>query len=168
VDNATLEMDQQYGERTQEHKLRSRRPRDYNHMHAQLEHVMMTQFSIKKGLEEFGEAGADAVIREMQQLHNREVIKPKAAHMLTQEEKRKALHYLMFLKQKRCGQIKGRGCADGRKQRVYKSKEEMSAPTVATESRMLSCVINANKRRTVMTAGIPGAYGKRIWTKSYT
>jgi hypothetical protein len=48
--------------------------------HAQLEHVMMTQFSIRKGLEE---ASADAVISEMQQLHKREVIKPKAAHMLT-------------------------------------------------------------------------------------
>jgi hypothetical protein len=34
VDNTTLEMDQQYGESTHEHKLRPRRPRDYNHMHA--------------------------------------------------------------------------------------------------------------------------------------
>jgi hypothetical protein len=42
VDNTTLEMDQQYGERTHEHKMRPRRPRDYDHMHAQLEHVMMT------------------------------------------------------------------------------------------------------------------------------
>jgi hypothetical protein len=94
-------MDQQYRERTHEHKLHQRGPRDYNHMHAQLKHVMMTQFSIKKGLEELGEARAEAVISEMQQLHNREVIKPKAAHMLTREEKRKALHYIMFLKKKR-------------------------------------------------------------------
>ncbi len=62
VDNTTLEMDQQYGERTHEHKLRPRRPREYDHMHAQLKHVMMTQFSIRKGLEEFGEAGAYAVL----------------------------------------------------------------------------------------------------------
>jgi hypothetical protein len=52
-------------------------------MPAQLQHVMMTQFWIKKGLEDFGEAGADALISKMQQLHNREVIKPNAAHMLT-------------------------------------------------------------------------------------
>jgi hypothetical protein len=64
----------------------------------------------------------------------------------------------MFLKKKRCGRIQGRGCADSRKQGVYKSKEETSAPTVATESLMLSCVINANERRTVMTADIPGAF----------
>jgi hypothetical protein len=39
-----------------------------------------------------------------------------------------------------------------------KSKEEMSAPMVATESLMLSCVIDANERRNVMTADIPGAF----------
>jgi hypothetical protein len=30
-----------------------------------------------------------------------------------------ALNYLMFLKRKRCGKIKARGCADGRPQREY-------------------------------------------------
>lgn len=58
------------------------------------------------------------------------------------EDKRKALGYLMFLKEKRCGKIKGRGCAGGRKQRLYKAKEETSSPTVRIESRMLSCVID--------------------------
>jgi hypothetical protein len=64
----------------------------------------------------------------------------------------------MFLKQKRCGRIKARGCADGRKQRLYKTKEETSAPTVATEALMLSCVIDAEERRAVVTADIPGAF----------
>ena len=49
---------------------------------------------------------------------------------LTKTQKKAALKYLMFLKQKRCGKIKGRGCADGRKQRVYKTKEETSSPTI--------------------------------------
>jgi hypothetical protein len=35
---------------------------------------------------------------------------------LTPQQKNAALAYLMFLKRKRCGKIKGRGCADGRKQ----------------------------------------------------
>jgi hypothetical protein len=158
VETVEEEMDNQYGRRTHEHQLRPRRPRDYEHMHTQLENVMMTQYSIKKGLKVFGEAGAQAVISEMQQLHDRKVILPRAAHMLTREEKHKALHYLMFLKKKRCGRIKGRGCADGRKQRIYKTKEETSAPTVATEALMLSCVIDAHERRTVVTADIPGAF----------
>jgi len=64
----------------------------------------------------------------------------------------------MFLKKKRCGRIKGRGCADGRKQRVYKTKEETSAPTVEVESLFLSCVIDAEEGRDVAKCDIPGAF----------
>ena len=39
----------------------------------------------------------------------------------TKKEK-KALRYLMFLKEKRDGTIKARGCADGRPQRIYTGK----------------------------------------------
>jgi hypothetical protein len=91
----------------------------------------MTQYSVKQGLRIYGEAGKEAVYPEMQQLHEMEVVEPKKGSMLTREEKSKALNYLMFLKKKRCGRIKGRGCADGRKQILYKTKEETSAPTVA-------------------------------------
>jgi hypothetical protein len=152
------EMDAQYGDRKHRHGLRPRRPRDYKHVHTQLESTVMTQHSIKKGLKIFGEDGAVAVISEMTQLHDMAAIDPKQANMLTRDEKRKALNYLMFLKKKRCGRIKGRGCADGRKQRIYKTKEELSSPTVAIESLMLSSIIDAKERRTVATADIPGAF----------
>jgi hypothetical protein len=77
---------------------------------------------------------------------------------LTPEERKGALRYLMFLKEKRCGTIKGRGCADGRSQRGYMTKEEMSSPTVATEALILTCVIDAIERRNVATCDIPGAF----------
>ena len=77
---------------------------------------------------------------------------------LTREQKRAALRYLMFLKQKRCGRIKGRGCADGRKQKVYKTKEETSSPTIHIESLFLSCMIDAMENRNVVTLDIPGAF----------
>jgi hypothetical protein len=64
----------------------------------------------------------------------------------------------MFLKKKRCGHIKGRGCADGQKQRLYTTQEEASSPTVAIESVMLSCVIDASEGRDVATVDIPGAF----------
>ena len=82
----------------------------------------------------------------------------KRADALTREQKRAALRYLMFLKMKRCGRIKGRGCADGRKQRVYKSKEETSSPTISTESLFISCIIDAMEHRDVATVDIPGAF----------
>jgi hypothetical protein len=77
---------------------------------------------------------------------------------LTPEEQKGALRYLMFLKEKRCGTIKGRGCAGGRSQREYMRKQEASSPTVATELLILSCVIDAIEKRDVATCNIPGAF----------
>ena len=143
---------------TQRYDLRARRPRDYSHLHVTLEDTVMTQYSMKKGIKEFGEAGVEAVLKELQQLHDRKVLEPRQPETMTREEKRAALHYLMFLTKKRCGRIKGRGCADGRKQRAYTSKEDASSPTVTIESLMLSCVINAKEKRNVTTVDLPGAF----------
>lgn len=138
-------MDELYGPRTGAYNLRARKPRDYGHLHTTLEHTCMTQYSVKKGIKEFGQAGIDAVLDEMKQLDERDVIVPRAFNMLTREEKLRSLHYL-------------RGCADGRKQRMYKSKEETSSPTVAIESFMISCAIDAKEERHVITTDIPGAF----------
>jgi hypothetical protein len=101
--------------------------------------------SLKKGLKHFGKDSADAVIKELRQLDYRDVIKPVMARSLTREQKWELLNYLMYLKQKRCRQIKARGCADGHKQRVYKTKDETSSPTVSTEAVFLTAVINAQE-----------------------
>jgi hypothetical protein len=115
LDDIDAVMDDTYGARTGAYHLRPRKPRDYGHIHTTLEHTCMTQYSVKKGLKEFGAAGTDAVVAEMRQLDERGVIEPKSPQMLTASEKHRSLQYLMFLKKKRCGRIKGRGCADGRK-----------------------------------------------------
>jgi hypothetical protein len=64
----------------------------------------------------------------------------------------------MFLKEKRSGDVKGRGCADGRKQRMYKTKEETSSPTVSTEALFLTYIIDAIEQRSVLICDIPGAF----------
>jgi hypothetical protein len=64
----------------------------------------------------------------------------------------------MFLKQKRDGKIKGRTVAGGNKQRDYISKEDASSPTVATESVLLSCIIDAEEERDVAVIDIPNAF----------
>ena len=116
-DNLEARMDEAYGPRTSEHNLRPRKPRDYGHIHTILESTVMTQHSVKKGLRLFGEKGIDAIMKELDQLHTRKVLKPKKN--LNCKERRDALQYLMFLKEKRNGIIKARGCADGRKQRAF-------------------------------------------------
>ena len=140
------------------YSLRSRKPSSYGHVHAGLEDVLMTQYPVKKGLKIFGKKGSDAVVSEMRQLHDMEVLKPKKASMLTEKERKQALPYLLFLTEKRCGKIKARGCADGRRQRVYKTKEETSSPTVALESVFLTSLIDAKEGRKVATVDVPGAF----------
>ena len=77
---------------------------------------------------------------------------------VNEDIKEKALNYLMFLKQKRCGKIKARGCADKRKQREYISKDESSSPTVSNYTLMCSCLMSAIKQQHVVTCDIPGAF----------
>jgi hypothetical protein len=82
-----------------------------------------------------------------------DVVEPKK-----ESKKSLALNYLMFLKQKRCGRIKGRGCANDKKQRLYKTKEETSTPTVAIELLFITCTIDVKERQHVVTTDIPGAF----------
>ena len=133
-------------------------PPEYEDQLATLKHTVLTQYTLKKGLQVFGPKGTEAVFAEMKQLHDRKVCEPVDVKSLSNEQKTKALGYLMFLKQKRCGRVKGRGCADGRKQRVWTNKEDATSPTVSTEAVLLTSVIEAKERREVMTVDIPGAF----------
>jgi hypothetical protein len=67
--------------------------------------TVLTQYGVKQGLKKFGKPGEDAVTVELKQLHDRDVIVLVHAGDLTKQEKQRALPYLMFLKQKRCGHI---------------------------------------------------------------
>jgi hypothetical protein len=116
------------------------------------------QMSMNKGLKLFGEAGIEAVRSKMAQLHDHKVMKPVNSRELTPEERREVLAYLMFLKRKRCGKVKGRGCADGRKQHRYTDRADTASPTVATEAVFLMAVIDALENRDIAVVDIPGAF----------
>jgi hypothetical protein len=88
----------------------------------------------------------------------RKVMEARYHTDLSTKQKYEALVYLMFLKRKRCGKIKGRGCADGRKQRSYISKEDAASPTVATESVFLTAGIDDMEGREVAVVDVPGAF----------
>ena len=69
-------------------------------------HTVLTQYTLKKGLQVFGPPGVEAVYKELQQLHQRKVGEPRDAATLSTIQKKNVLGYLMFLKQKRTGQKK--------------------------------------------------------------
>jgi hypothetical protein len=124
-----------------------------------LEASMTTpQYGVAKGLKLFGEDGVNAVLKELRQLHDMEVVSGVHPSDLSREEVKRALPYLMFLKRKRSGKVKGRGCADGRSQREFISKDEASSPTVNTYGVFLTCIIEAIEQRDTATVDIPGAF----------
>ncbi len=86
------------------------------------------------------------------------MFEPKSADEMTDNDKKKALASLIFLKEKRNGDIKARSCANGSKQREYIAKEEAAAPTVALESVFITAAINAKEHWKVVTINIPGAF----------
>jgi hypothetical protein len=120
--------------------------------------AITTQLSLKAGLKEWGEEAFMAAQSEMKQLHFRNTFKPKQWRELSQVQRQKVLESHMFIKKKRDRNIKGRTVAGGNKQRDYISKEDASSPAVATESVLLSRIIDAKEERDVAVVDIPNAF----------
>ena len=98
------------------------------------------------------------MLKEIEQLQQRGEISAMDPSVMTEEQRKKSLAYLMYLKQKRNGDVKGRGCADSRGQREFILKEETSAPTVSLYALLITGLIDAVEERFVATADIPGAF----------
>ena len=54
--------------------------------------------------------------------------------------------------------MRGRGCADGHKQQGKYEKEDVTSPTVALESVLLTSIIDAHENRDVAVVDISGAF----------
>ena len=76
----------------------------------QIEHVprvaMAQVYSLKKGLEEFGQEGKNTVQPELQQHYDMDTYCPIDPKELSRQEKREVLESLMNLVKKRDGRIK--------------------------------------------------------------
>ena len=120
--------------------------------------LIMTQLSLKAGLKQWGPKARKSAKHEMKQLHLQNTFMPKNWRDLSEQQKAQVLESHMFLKKKRNGDIKGRTVAGGNKQRDCMSKEDASSPTVATESVLLSSIIDAEEERDVAVIDIPNAF----------
>jgi hypothetical protein len=122
------------------------------------------QYGFNRGLKEFGYLGYEATVKELDDnLLGMGAVKMLKPSELNKTIRYEALNYLMFLKRKRCGKIEARGCADGRPQREYISKDESSSPTVSIYALMTSCLMDAIEGRKVATCDIPGAFLQANW-----
>ena len=116
------------------------------------------QYLINKGIKIFGEAGATAATKELDQLHRRHCFEPIHVKDLTPSERRKAQTALMFLTRKRDDSIKGRMVYNGKPTRGWISHEEAASPTVSQESLFFLAGIDAKENRDVMSGDVPNAF----------
>jgi hypothetical protein len=116
------------------------------------------QYLLQRGLKKFGNEGAQAATKELDQLHQRNCFSPVDVSAMTPSEKKKAQEALMFLTEKRDGSIKGRMVYNGKPTREWMSREDSASPTVSLESIMLTATIDAKEGRDVMTADVPNAF----------
>lgn len=94
----------------------------------------------------------------MKQLHDREVFQPIDFNKLTSQERKRAMESLIFLVKKRDGTIEGRTCANGSTQQSYIEREEAASPTAATDSILITAVIDAKQGRNIMIADVLNAF----------
>jgi hypothetical protein len=145
---------------TGRHALQPRRPCGHGHLHTTLESTVMTQHSIyeegsKNGWQSRHHShtkGAQAAPQS----------KSTGAHKCKNDVsngKEKCIAILDVLEKKRTGVIKGRGCADRRKQREYLAKEDASAPTPGCEWAFHSYCYDLG----VLRKNILGHFNAVIW-----
>jgi hypothetical protein len=119
---------------------------------------LMVQYNLKPGLRKFGSKEDKAAVKEMTQLHVMDTWTPMDVSKLSREQRMRALLSLLFLKEKRMGDIKGWACINGAPQQAYIPKEDAASLTVSTQSTFITAMIGAKERREVCCYYVPSAF----------
>ena len=121
---------------------------------------MAEHHSMKKAKELFGDSAYYAIMKELKQIDSFETYEPLKASDLSWEEKKQALSSLLFVTEKRNGDIKAQNVADGSKQHTHEGykKKDGASPTVLTESVFLTGVIDAHKHRAMAIIDVANAF----------
>jgi hypothetical protein len=129
----------------------------YKHSSEVME-MVMTQLSLKAALKQWGEDAKAAVEAEAKQLNWRNSFRPVHWKDVNKERQNKILELHVFVKKKRTGQIKACKVGGGNKQRDFISKENASSPIVATESVLLTSLVDAQENCDGAIVDIPNAF----------
>jgi hypothetical protein len=120
--------------------------------------AFMQQMSLKAVFKQWGSNAEMAGIKEASQLHWMNTFIPKQYLQLTNDEKTKVLESHMFIVKKHPGETKARLVGGGNKQRDYLTKEDSSLPTIATESVLLTSIVDADEKQDVAIVDISNAF----------
>ena len=120
---------------------------------------IILQYNLSQGLRKYGDAGKQATMNELNQLVIRDIFEEINFHSLTEQQKKEALPILLFLTLKQDGKtVKGRACTDGRMQRLWTKKEDVSSPTISFEALLYECMVAALEKRDNATLDLPGHF----------
>ena len=125
---------------------------------SELVSTVLTQLSLKAALKQWGEDAHIAVEAEAKQLHWRNSFEPVHYKEIDEDQREQILESHVLVKKKQSGQLKARKVAGGNKQRDFISKEDSSSLTVATESVLITSVVDAKENRNVAIVDIPNAF----------
>ena len=92
--------------------------------------VLLNQMSSKACIRKYGDKEREVLLNEFRRLIGMGTFTTVLCKELKSKQKKIALMVISVIKEKRDGSLKGRTCADGRKQRGACSKEEKSSLTV--------------------------------------
>ena len=115
-----------------------------------------TQVSVNEGITRHEDKALEPLLSDFEQLHKYNIFDPQYIDDLPKKTKYEALKRITMIKGKRYGKVKARACADGRKQRRYISKEEVSSPTMQLEILILSLIIDAKEGRDISIVSLTG------------
>ena len=120
--------------------------------HEPMEHVVeehrqqhVATYSLKAGINKFGDQGKASAHKEMKQLHDRSCFRPVHKCSLNKFKKQRAMESLLFLTEKRDKMIKSQHCANGSTQHTYREHDEVMSLTVCMEGTLLTTVIDAQE-----------------------
>ena len=119
-----------------------------------------TQMSPQIGIKIFGDKAVSTIVEEYEQVDRLNVVEPVYGKDLTYSKQVNALNAIDLIKEKRCGKIKGRTVADGRKQCDFYSKYKTSSPVLSLEGFLGTMAIDAAEERHIAIADVTGAFLK--------
>ena len=124
---------------------------------------MMHEMQARHGIKQFGEETIAALVKEFKQLDQgavpgKPVIFPVDPNNLTKRRK-KSLNAVTLIKCKRDGTLKGKACADGRRQRKCITEDtRISSPTCNLDGLFATFLIYAKERRHIAAFHVPSTF----------
>ena len=134
---------------------------------AQILEYILTQYSLGNGLKLYGEKRLQATKNELTQQHDLDMFELLDADSLTNHDKKNAIASLMILTKKRDESIKGRACADDRKECESTDKLDAASPTVMLESIFITATINTKEERDIAIMDLLGLFCMHTMMKKW-